>query len=127
MFHYTVTTGKSLDEAVEALQNALKEKKFGVLWDFDITKTLQSKGFDFKQPYRVLEVCNPGEANQVLSSNSLVGYFLPCKIVVYEKDGQTHIGMPRPSTLISMVDDNALRETAERVESNLIAAIDQAK
>lgn len=127
MFHYTVTTDKSLDEAVEALQNALKEKKFGVLWDFDITKTLQSKGFDFKQPYRVLEVCNPGEANQVLSTNSLVGYFLPCKIVVYEKDDQTHIGMPKPTTLISMVDDNDLRETAERVESNLIAAIDQAK
>ncbi|MBO8170832.1 MAG: DUF302 domain-containing protein [Bacillaceae bacterium] len=127
MFHYTVTTDKSLDEAVKALEATLKERKFGILWDFDITATLQNKGFDFQQPYRVLEVCSPGEANKVLTTNSMVGYFLPCKIVVYEKDGQNYIGMPKPTQLINMVDDSSLRETAERVEQNLMQAIDAAK
>ena len=77
MFHYTVETDKSIEEATESLEHNLKEEKFGVLWHFDIKDTLQKKGCEFNQPYRVLEVCNPEEANRVLSQNQLVGYFQP--------------------------------------------------
>nr|WP_274436602.1 DUF302 domain-containing protein [Alicyclobacillus sp. ALC3] len=31
---------------------------------------------DFSQPYRVLGVCNPSKAKEVLGQNSSVGYFL---------------------------------------------------
>jgi uncharacterized protein (DUF302 family) len=33
MFDYTVQTTKSIDEAVHALEESLKEEKFGVLWN----------------------------------------------------------------------------------------------
>lgn len=125
--HYTVSTDKSVDEAVAALEESLKERKFGVLWKLDMMATLQSKGHPFSQPYRILEVCNPAEANQVLTANERVGYFLPCKIAVYEHEGKTTIGMPRPSVLMNMLGDGALAQTAERVEKTLVAAIDAVK
>lgn len=127
MFHYTVTTSKSVDEAVEALGTSLQEAKFGVLWDFDLQAKLEEKGMDYKEDYRILEVCNPKEAERVLSKNKHVGYFLPCKIVVYDDGGQTTIGMPKPTALISMVEDSELQSIAEDIETRLIGAIDQAK
>ena len=102
MFDYTVETDKNMDAAIKDLETTLKEEKFGVLWTFDIKEKLQEKGLEFEKEFRVLEVCNPGEAQKVLNENEMAGYFLPCKIVVYEKNGKTKIGMPKPTSLISM-------------------------
>lgn len=127
MFHYTVETGKSVDEAVQALEESLKNHKFGVLWKLDIPAKLQEKGVDFTVPYRVLEVCNPHEAKRVLTQNRLVGYFLPCKVVVYEDGGKTKIGLPKPTMLMEVVNDPALKEIAQSVEDTLIRAVNEAK
>lgn len=125
MFHYTVETDQTIKQAMESLENSLQEQKFGVLWQFDIQDTLQKKGFDFDQPYHVLEVCNPKEAHNILSENQLVGYFLPCKIVVYQDGNRTKIGMPRPTALIQMVEDDSITNFAEDIEKRLIACIDK--
>lgn len=120
MFDYTVETKKSINEAVTSLETNLKEEKFGVLWMFDIKDKLQEKGLDFNQEYKVLEVCNPHEAQRVLNENLLVGYFLPCKIVVYSDNGQTKIGMPRPTALIKLVNNDEIIKLAKDIEDRLI-------
>ena len=125
MFHYTVKTNEPIEKAIQTLEEQLKVESFGVLWQFDIKETLQSKGFNFDKPYNVLEVCNPKEANDILQKNPLVGYFSPCKIVVYEAEEGTMIGLPRPTQLISMVEDEALKETAKNIEDRLINCIDE--
>lgn len=126
MFHYTAETNQSIEEAMAALEEKLKEDKFGVLWHFDIKETLQNKGFEFEQPYHVMEVCNPKEAQRVLSENQMVGYFLPCKIVVYKDGDKTKIGMPRPTALIDMISDSSIKKFAQDIEGRLIACIDRA-
>ncbi|MFD2639800.1 DUF302 domain-containing protein [Piscibacillus salipiscarius] len=128
MFDYTVTTSQSVDEAVEALSNSLKEVKFGVLWDFDVKETLHNKGFDnFTQTFRILEVCNPKAASEVLEMEEKVSYFLPCKVVVYSsKDGSTKIGMPRPTVLMENIDQQDVKDFAKDIEKTMMNAIDQA-
>lgn len=125
MFHYTVETSKNLEDAIQSLEEILKEEQFGVLWQFDIKEKLQEKGLDFNQPFRVLEVCNPVEAQRVLSQNQLVGYFLPCKIVVYEDAGKTKIGMPKPTALIQLAEDESITKLARDIENRLMACIDK--
>lgn len=127
MFHFTVETEKSLDQAIEDLGKELKEDSFGILWDFNVKETLNKKGFDFDQTFRILEVCNPKEANEVLSINSLVSYFLPCKIVVYESGEKNFIGMPKPTMFMENIDDSALKEKAKVIEDRLVEAINRAK
>lgn len=124
MFNYTVDTSKTVSEAVEALEENLKAEKFGILWNFDLTAKLQEKGEDFDTPYTILEVCNPKEANRVLSENLMIGYFLPCKIVVYKESDGVKIGMPKPTALISMVEDPNIKSIAEDIEERLIKCID---
>ncbi|MCP8617683.1 DUF302 domain-containing protein [Salirhabdus salicampi] len=126
MFHYTVETNKTLNETVTSLEESLKEEQFGVLWQFNIQDKLEEKGLELDDPFLVLEVCNPKEAQRVLTENKMVGYFLPCKIVVYEDESKTKIGMPKPTALIEMVNDNAVKELAEDIEKRLIKCIDQA-
>ncbi|WP_188206620.1 DUF302 domain-containing protein [Alkalibacillus aidingensis] len=128
MFDYTVTTNKTVDDAVESITSSLQEVKFGVLWDFDVKETLHSKGFDnFNQSFRILEVCNPKAASEILKMEEKVSYFLPCKVVVYESEGQTKIGMPRPTALMENINSEDVRNFALDIEKTMVAAIDQAK
>ncbi|MFL0364423.1 DUF302 domain-containing protein [Pseudobacillus sp. 179-B 2D1 NHS] len=124
MFHYTKVVSASLEEAISRLESSLKSERFGVLWQFDIQEKLQEKGVDFNKKFIVLEVCNPHEAKKVLEEESLAGYFLPCKIVAYEENGQTKVGMPKPTILISMLENDKLKEVARDIESRLINCID---
>ena len=125
LFDYTVETKKSMAEAIHDLEVCLNEEQFGVLWMFDIKEKLQEKGLEFEKEFKVLEVCNPQEAKKVLNENDLAGYFLPCKIIVFEKEGKTKIGMPKPTSLISMLGDRNLEQIAQDIEERLITCIDK--
>ncbi|SIS40268.1 DUF302 domain-containing protein [Salimicrobium flavidum] len=126
MFHYTVKTDKSLEQAVESLEASLQDAQFGVLWNFDVKETLHGKGLDFDTDYRILEVCNPKEAKNILEKDLLAGYFLPCKMVVYNDQGQTKIGMPKPTALMEMLDDKEIKNIAADIEERLKVCIDNA-
>ena len=125
MFHYTVEVDKSLPEAVAALEASLKNEKFGVLWSLNMKETLAGKGVELDGEYIILEVCNPHEAKRVLEKSPLVSYFLPCKIVVYKENGGTKVGLPRPTELIKLVDDEELQKIAADIERRLIESIDR--
>jgi uncharacterized protein (DUF302 family) len=127
-FHYTVETNKTIDEAIDSLEYNLKENKFGILWQLDLPAKLQEKGVQgYTNPYRILEVCNPYEAARVLSHNELVGYFLPCKITVYESEGKTKMGLPKPTTLVSMLDNKELKLIAQEIEQTLVRVLNESK
>lgn len=125
MFDYTVQTKQSVDEVVRRLGETLKEESFGVLWDLDLSDTLEQKGQAIDGEYRILEVCNPKAAKDVLTSHLEGGYFLPCKIAVFTKEGQTHVGMPKPTKLISLIEDDSLQSVASDVEARLQRAINR--
>lgn len=124
---YTVITPKSFEQTVSDLKERLADIKFGVLCELDVPGKLQEKGVQFDTPFRILEVCNPDHAKQALQSNINVGYFLPCKLVVYRQDEQTMIGMVRPSVMVNALNDAGLNGFAEQVEQELTKAIEAAK
>jgi len=124
MFDYTVVTDKNMEEAIQSIEENLRKEKFGVLWQFDIKEKLQEKGLEFDKEFKVLEVCNPHEAQRVLNENEMAGYFLPCKIVVYKDAGKTKIGMPKPTALISLLNDEKMQQFAKDIEDRLMLCID---
>src|SRR3990172_11015456 len=97
-FDYTVTTEKSFDEAVKAVEQETKNAGFRVLYIHDVTATLKEKGFEI-EPFKIVEVCNAKSAYTVLQVDMRIGLFLPCKINVYQKDGKTYISGMRPVVL----------------------------
>jgi uncharacterized protein (DUF302 family) len=124
---YVKESAKSVADATRDLEAAVARHGFGVLHSYDFQKTLREKGFDLPQQCRVLEVCNPKQASEVLQRDMSVNLALPCRISVYEEDGTTRIGMLRPSALLGLVSRAAgLRAIADEVERAIVAMIDEA-
>jgi len=124
---YEVITNKSFDEAVSSVIKNLEEQKFGVLWKLNFKDKLKEKEIDFESNFMILEVCNPQKAKEVLSKHIEAGYFLPCKVVVYEESDSVKIGMLNPEILIGMLDFKDLTEIAKEVQDLMITAITNAK
>lgn len=127
MYHYVVTSEKSVAELKDALYEVVPTIQFGILGELDLMAIMQKKGVDHSQASYAFEVCNPKRAKALIDQNPLAHMFLPCKVMIYEVDGTTHIGMPRPSTQAKMLEDDKLIELAKEVEDILIGAIDQIK
>jgi uncharacterized protein (DUF302 family) len=128
MSMYVVETAKDLDTAVRDLEEAVKRNKFGVLHVHDLQKTLKEKGVEFPNGCRILEVCNPQRAVQVLSANMTVNMALPCRISVFRDGGKTKIGMIRPTALLALFPGSVdLKPVAEDVERETMRMIDEAK
>ncbi len=124
--NYEVKTTKTFSTAVEDLKKSLTENNFGVLWELNFKDKLAEKGLDFQQNFKVLEVCNPKQAKEVLDLHIEVGYFLPCKMVVYEKENSVFMGMVRPTSMIGMSGKEELLIIAQQVETVLKKALDEA-
>ena len=125
--NYKVKTEKSFEQALESLKESLSKHSFGVLWELNFKDKLNEKGLDFDRNFKILEVCNPKQAQEVLNKNIEVGYFLPCKMVVYEDENSVIMGMINPTAFIGMMGDAELSTIAIGVENNLKSAIDDAR
>lgn len=125
-FHYTRVSNRTVPQAIEALEGALASRKFSALWHLDMRSKLKEKGQTVDLEFHVFEVCSAPLAKEALETNIEMGYFLPCKMVVFEKEGKTHVGLLRPNLLIDLIGEERLKPLAEHVERELSAAVDEA-
>lgn len=126
--YYIVTTEKSFEQASIDLEAAVRHHGFGVLHIHDLGRTLRSKGLTFTDECRVFEVCNPGQAAKVLSTDMRLNMALPCRISVFTEGGKTQIGLIRPVQMLSALSqDPALVEVAKQVEAQTIQMVDDAR
>lgn len=126
--YYIVETEKSFEQAATDLEAAVKQHGFGVLHIHDLGTTLRSKGISFEEQCKIFEVCNPGQAAKVLSTDMRLNMALPCRISVFTDNSKTKIGLIRPAEMLAALsDDPALVQTAQEVEEKTIQMIDEAK
>jgi len=122
-FDYTVETSKSFDEAVTAVETKSKEKGFGVLHIHDVKATLAAKGFD-REPLKIIEICNPRYASEVLKKDVKISLMLPCPISIYVQSGKTYISTLRPrviSDFYPQADIKAMADEVDRIVLSIVA------
>jgi uncharacterized protein (DUF302 family) len=126
--YYIVDSDKSFEKASADLDAAVKRHGFGVLHVHDLGNTLRSKGVAFDKECKVFEVCNPGQAAKVLSTDMRLNMALPCRISVFTEKGRTRIGLIKPvQMLATLSQDPALLKVAREVEEKTIQMVDEAK
>ncbi len=125
-FDYTVETSKTVDEAVEAVVAASKENGFGVLHIHDVQATLAAKGF-FREPMKIIEICNAKFASEVLEKDIKVSLMLPCPISVYVQEGKTHISTLRPRVIGSFYPEAGIGGIAAEVDRIAVKIVDRAR
>jgi len=113
----------NVDDIVEKIEQAARDNNFGVLDIHDLKQKMASKGVDFAPECRIVEVCNPRKAKEVLENNMAISTALPCRISVYEEDGKVKIATIRPTYMLDLFDNPALKSVAQDVEETIIKII----
>ena len=119
----TTTTTDPFAETVARVRAELKEQGFGVLCEIDVQATLREKVGAEMEPYLILGACNPPLAHQALTAEADLGTLLPCNVVVYERDGLTHVSAIDAERMLSIVGNDELRPVAVRVRDKLAAVV----
>ena len=125
-FDYTVETTKHFDDAVTAIEEKSKERGFGVLHVHDVKETLAGKGFN-REPLKIIEICNPKYASEVLKSDVKISLMLPCPISVYVEGGKTYISTLRPKIISDFYPHADIKETAEAVDRIVLNMVDECR
>lgn len=114
------------DEAVERVTAALKAEGFGILTTIDMQATLKKKLDVDMSEYVILGACNPSLAHQALQREQDIGLLLPCNVIVYTEgmNGQTHVGILDPATMVAMTDNPAMSEVADDARARLNRVIE---
>jgi uncharacterized protein (DUF302 family) len=118
---YTLSEKTTLpfDEAIERVREELKTEGFGVLCEIDVQATLNEKLGINGEPYTILGACNPPLAHQALEAEPELGVLLPCNVVVYQRDGATHIAAIDAERMLSIVGNGQLAPIAADVKRRL--------
>ena len=126
--NYTLSTTTDLPfaDALARAREELAAEGFGVLCEIDVQATLKAKLRVDRDPYMILGACNPSLAHAALEAEPELGTLLPCNIVVYERDGQTHIAAINAERMLSIVGNEQLTETASEVRRRLTLVVQRA-
>ena len=122
----TATTDLPFAASVERVRDELKIEGFGILCEIDVQATLRDKLGVEEEPYLILGACNPALAHQALSAEPDLGTLLPCNVVVYQRDGQTHISAIDAERMLSLVGNDDLAWVAAAVRAKLAAVVERA-
>lgn len=113
----------SVDDIVGKIEQAAKDNDFGVLDIHDLKQKMSSKGVDFAPECRIIEVCNPHKAKEVLENNMEISTALPCRISVYEEGDKVKIATIRPTFMLDVFGNPELKPIAQSVEETIIKII----
>jgi len=125
---YTLSTTADLDfvDAVDRVRAELKQEGFGVLCEIDVQATMRAKLGAEMEPYVILGACNPPLAHQALMAEAELGALLPCNVVVYRRDGETHVSAIDAERMLSIVGNVELQPVAAQVRDKLAAVVERA-
>lgn len=125
---YTLSAVSALpfDDTVRRVQEELKQEGFGVLCDIDVQATMREKLGVEIESYRILGACNPPLAHQALEAEPEIGVLLPCNVVVYDRNGETHVSAIDAERMLSIVGRDELTGIASEVRRRLGAVVERA-
>lgn len=103
-FTYQLRGTKPLNNAVTGITAACEQFKFSVLHSYDFFEILQTKGFPIERKVHVFEICRAPMASKMLTAFPGFATFMPCRIAVYEENGETVVSTMNMEPLLKMVE-----------------------
>ncbi|MEK6682505.1 MAG: DUF302 domain-containing protein, partial [Nitrospirota bacterium] len=92
----------------------------------DVKATLASKGFD-REPLKIIEICNPKYATEVLNKDIKIALMLPCPISVYVQNGKTYISALRPRVIADFYPEAGIKSIADEVDRKILNIVDESR
>jgi uncharacterized protein (DUF302 family) len=115
-----MTTRKPLSRTATDLEAAAQKHRFGVMHVHNLKETMAKKDVQLGRECLIYEVCEPQQAKKVLNQNVSVSTMLPCRISLFEENGETVLATLKPTALVEFFSERSLRPIARDVEDNLV-------
>lgn len=113
-FTYSITSKQSIEQVTEKIPAACEQNKFALLHTYVYHDIVESKGFPIQRKVYIYEICQAKTAAGMLTYFPHFSIFMPCKLAVYEDNGQTVISTLNMGDVL-----NAIRSNQELfVEAN---------
>jgi uncharacterized protein (DUF302 family) len=110
-FTYSITSKQSIGQVTEKIPAACEQNKFALLHTYVYHDIVESKGFPIQRKVYIYEICQAKTAAGMLTDFPHFSIFMPCKLAVYEDNGQTVISTLNMGDVL-----NAIRSNQELFE-----------
>ena len=119
-YAFTVELAQPMGQAMETLRAALAAEQMGIVSEVDVQATLKAKlGLD-SAPARLVGVCSPRIAHQLMILDPDLAALLPCGCGVNESvPGRTRIALQDPRLIAAASGNPAVAEVTEEVRAAL--------
>lgn len=104
---YEVQVKDNIESVKQALVSALEAKNYMIISVLNVQEALQGRGISAK-PVQLIEFCNLVKAYAVTHTTPEFELFAPCRLALFEKDGNTIVMVMRPSFIATVLPQETL-------------------
>lgn len=124
-----VEPGVSHEDVVDSLKSAAASKNFVSPAFFPIGQHIKERGLPLQGVLEVHSYCSLGIGAEILLESPEFAVFSPCRIALYEKQGQLYLALDRPTYALRHIKDHSAKadQAAKQIEDTLIWMMDKAR
>ena len=106
MFTYKIVSNQQIERIAEKVPEACEQNKFALLQTYVYHEIVESKGFPIKRKVFIYEICQAKVAATMLTDFPHFSIFMPCKLALYEENGNTVISTMNMEIMLNAVSSN---------------------
>lgn len=107
MFTYEISSKLPINEVHEKVPVACEQNKFALLQTYVYHDIVEGKGFPIDRKVYIYEICQAKTAAEMLTDFPHFSIFMPCKLAIYEKNGETVISTMNMGAILAAVRSNS--------------------
>ena len=106
MFTHQISSNLPIEKVTEKVPAACEEIKFALLQTYIYHEIVESKGFPIDRKVYIYEICQAKTAAAMLTDFPHFSIFMPCKLAIYENNGETIISTMNMEIMLNAVSSN---------------------
>jgi uncharacterized protein (DUF302 family) len=128
IYEVPVKQGVSYQEVVDSLKSVSEGMNFVNPANFPIGEHMKQRGIDPQGVKEVRSFCNLSMGTEIFLDHPEFLVFAPCRIALYEKQGQLYLALDRPTFDLKNIKSPTERaqKSAQQLENALIQIIEKA-
>ena len=126
MYAFSVEFHMPFEEALERVNQAIKDEGLGIVSDVDVQAIMRAKLQEDVAPYRILGACAPRLAKRVIDADPDAGALLPCSVIVRQiKPDLTGVTFMDPETVFGLAENEGVAEVGRDARAVIEAVRDR--
>lgn len=106
LFTLKLESSQPIETIAQRVPSGCERHKFALLHTYPYHEIVENKGFPIRRKVFIYEICQAKVAAKMLTTNPEFSIFMPCKIALYEHEGETVIATMNMDILLKAVEEN---------------------